>query len=94
MDDTPHDSAHMADASSLTIGGVVASPEGITSLRGLLAFGEAAATGVHGANLLASNSLLEGLVFGMAGADRLGREWSRLGAEPASGLKLVGTTLT
>jgi L-aspartate oxidase len=79
------------------IGGVVASVEGMTSLPGLLAFGEAAATGIHGANRLASNSLLEGLVFGMAGADRMGREW-RLASEPAlapaSPLTTVGTTLT
>jgi L-aspartate oxidase len=73
----------VAPAAHYFIGGVAASPEGITSLPGLLAFGEAAATGIHGANRLASNSLLEGLVFGMAGADRLGREWPRLAAEPA-----------
>ena len=65
------------------IGGVAATPEGLTSLPGLLALGEAAATGIHGANRLASNSLLEGLVFGMAGADRLAREW------PHVALKLI-----
>ena len=88
----------VAPAAHYFIGGVAASAEGITSLPGLLAFGEAAATGIHGANRLASNSLLEGLVFGMAGANRVGREWPRLGAEPApepaSGLKVAGTTLT
>ena len=63
----------VAPAAHYFIGGVAASAEGITSLPGLLAFGEAAATGIHGANRLASNSLLEGLVFGMAGADRVGR---------------------
>ena len=73
----------VAPAAHYFIGGVAASPEGITSLPGLLAFGEAAATGIHGANRLASNSLLEGLVFGMAGADRLAREWPRLATEPA-----------
>src|SRR5215207_3246013 len=88
----------VAPAAHYFIGGVAASPEGITSLPGLLAFGEASATGIHGANRLASNSLLEGLVFGMAGADRLAREWPRLAGEPAlepvSALLAVGTRLT
>lgn len=72
----------VAPAAHYFIGGVAASTEGVTSLPGLLAFGEAAATGIHGANRLASNSLLEGLVFGMAGAERLAREWPRIAAEP------------
>lgn len=46
------------------IGGVVTDIDGTTNVDGLLCCGEAASTGVHGANRLASNSLLEGLVFG------------------------------
>jgi L-aspartate oxidase len=71
----------VAPAAHYSIGGVAATPEGVTSLPGLLAFGEASATGIHGANRLASNSLLEGLVFGVAGADRVAREWPRIVAE-------------
>ena len=46
------------------MGGVLADGAGTTSLPGLYAVGETACTGVHGANRIASNSLLEGLVFG------------------------------
>lgn len=50
------------------MGGIRTDLGGRTSIRGLYAAGEAACTGVHGANRLASNSLLEGLVFGARAA--------------------------
>jgi L-aspartate oxidase len=57
------------------MGGVRTDLDGRTSLRRLHAAGEVAAAGVHGANRLASNSLLEGLVFG-GRAGRSLREWA------------------
>ena len=56
------------------IGGVDVRPDGSSALDGLLCCGEVAASGVHGANRIASNSLLEGLVFGRLAGDLAGRQ--------------------
>ncbi len=54
----------VAPAAHYWMGGIVADPLNRTSISGLYAVGETASTGVHGANRLASNSLLECIVFG------------------------------
>jgi L-aspartate oxidase len=58
----------VAPAAHFSCGGVVATVEGRTAVLGLYAVGEVARSGLHGANRLASNSLLEGLVVGARAA--------------------------
>ncbi len=67
--DLTTDLVPVAPAQHYHSGGVATDVYGRTSLPGLYAVGEAACTGVHGANRLASNSLLEGLVFAARAAD-------------------------
>ena len=61
-------------AAHYAMGGVRTDLEGRSTLAGLYAAGEVAATGVHGANRLASNSLLEGLVYGARAAQAMANE--------------------
>ena len=67
-------------AAHYSCGGVAATLDGVTTVPGLFAVGEVAATGVHGANRLASNSLTEALVMG----DRLGQHLTTTLVGPAS----------
>ena len=85
--DPARDLLPVAPALHYAMGGIQTDLEGRTTKPGLWAVGEVARTGVHGANRLASNSLLEGLVF----ADRAGRALAdtlreRLTTEPAVGI--------
>lgn len=78
--DLARDRVPIGPAAHYLMGGVRTDIDGRTSVEGLFAAGEVACTGVHGANRLASNSLLEGLVFGaragraMSARLRLSRE--------------------
>lgn len=67
----------VAPAVHYHMGGLATDGYGQTSLDSLLAVGECSATGVHGANRLASNSLLEAVVFGGRAAEYIkGRDWA------------------
>ncbi|MCG3128032.1 MAG: L-aspartate oxidase [Phycisphaerae bacterium] len=74
--DPQRDLIPVRPAAHYCVGGVAVDLDGRTSVRRLLACGEAASSGLHGANRLASNSLLEGLV--------LGQRTGRAAAESAS----------
>jgi L-aspartate oxidase len=82
--DPARDLLPVAPALHYAMGGISTDLDGRTTRTGLWAAGEVASTGVHGANRLASNSLLEGLVF----ADRVARE---IATEPALTVAPDGT---
>ena len=88
--DLARDRIPVGPAAHYVMGGVQSDIDGRTTLPGLFAAGEVACTGVHGANRLASNSLLEGLVFGARAGCAMRQEAATgaggaTGAEGASG---------
>jgi L-aspartate oxidase len=82
--DLATDRVPVSPAAHYAMGGIETDLDGRTSVAGLFAAGEVACTGVHGANRLASNSLLEGLVFGaraaaaMTRAITAGHDWTEV----------------
>jgi L-aspartate oxidase len=77
----PAEGIPVSPAEHFLCGGIAVDDRGRTSLDRLYAVGECSRTGVHGANRLASTSLLEGLVWGLrAGADAAGHEIERIEA--------------
>lgn len=81
--DIEHDFIPIAPAAHYMMGGVHTDAHGRTNLSGLYACGEAACTGLQGANRLASNSLLEGLVFGRRVAEDIVAAAARAEAQAA-----------
>ena len=80
--DLEKDSVPVRPAVHYFVGGIRADLEGRTSLPGLRATGECAATGFHGANRMGSNSLLEGLVHGRRVGRALGEGFARADRRP------------
>ncbi|WP_313585697.1 L-aspartate oxidase [Aquidulcibacter sp.] len=101
--DPRNDLIPIAPAAHYHMGGIVTDVWGKTTLDGLSAIGECASTGVHGANRLASNSLLEAVVFAHRVAERLrdapsggqtGGDAATIAPLPAVALQVLRTEMT
>ncbi len=82
--DMAKDLIPIVPAAHYACGGIQATTDGQTSLKGLSAVGECASTGLHGANRLASNSLMEAMVCARLTAARLGPHPETFGKHPPS----------
>ena len=89
--DLARDPIPVSPAAHYVMGGVETDVDGRTSVAGLFAAGEVACTGVHGANRLASNSLLEGLVFGARAARAMLLPLRAAAARPAHVVEVAST---
>ncbi len=85
--DPARDWLPVAPAAHYLCGGIVADLDGATSLPGLWVAGEAACNGVHGANRLASNSLLDGMVYGPRVVEAVGAGFD--GPRPTGAMRCV-----
>jgi L-aspartate oxidase len=85
--DASRDWLPVAPAAHYACGGIVADLDGASSLPGLWVAGEAACNGVHGANRLASNSLLDGMVFGPRVVEAVER--GKDGPDPSGAMRCV-----
>ena len=77
--DLAHDRIPVRPGAHYMIGGVAAGLNGVSTVPGLLAAGEVSASGLHGANRLGSNSLLEGLVVGRKAGQQASQEALSIG---------------
>ncbi|MBN1341116.1 MAG: L-aspartate oxidase [Phycisphaerae bacterium] len=90
--DVAHEFIPVRPSAHYMIGGLVVDQDTRTTVPGLLACGEVACTGVHGANRLASNSLLEGLVFGAIAGRAAGESLAHWSANGHPSLISTATT--